>query len=179
MGWKKLSSRIVWENDWMQVHEDEVINPGGGENLYGHVHFKNRAVAIVPLDESGNTWLVGQDRYTLGAWSWELPMGGASLGEAPIDAAQRELREETGLTAADWAEVMRLHTSNSITDECGIVYVARDLTEGETAFEESEDLETRKLPLSEAVMMVYSGEITDAITVAALLYVDARKPSSP
>lgn len=178
MGWKKLSSRTVWENDWLRVHEDEVINPGGGENLYGHVHFKNRAVAIVPLDENGNTWLVGQERYTLGAWSWELPMGGAPLGEAPIDAAQRELREETGLTAADWTEVMRLHTSNSITDECGIVYVARDLTEGETAFEESEDLEIRKLPLSEAVMMVKRGEITDAITVAALLYVDARKPSS-
>lgn len=178
MGWKKLSSRTVWENDWMRVHEDEVINPGGGENLYGHVHFKNRAVAIVPLDEDANTWLVGQERYTLGAWSWELPMGGAPLGEAPIDAAQRELREETGLTAADWTEVMRLHTSNSITDECGIVYVARELTEGETAFEESEDLEIRKLPLSEAVMMVKRGEITDAVTVAALLYVDARKPSS-
>jgi 8-oxo-dGTP pyrophosphatase MutT (NUDIX family) len=178
MGWKKLSSRTVWENDWMRVHEDAVINPGGGENLYGHVHFKNRAVAIVPLDEDANTWLVGQERYTLGAWSWELPMGGAPLGEAPIDAAQRELREETGLTAADWTEVMRLHTSNSITDECGIVYVARDLTEGETAFEETEDLEIRKLPLSEAVMMVKRGEITDAITVAALLYVDARKPSS-
>ena len=178
MGWKKLSSRTVWENDWMRVHEDEVINPGGGKNLYGHVHFKNQAVAIVPLDEDGNTWLVGQDRYTLGAWSWELPMGGAPLGEAPVDAAQRELREETGLTAADWTEVMRLHTSNSITDECGVVYVARDLTEGETAFEESEDLEIRKLPLSEAVMMVKRGEITDAISVAALLYVDARKPSS-
>ena len=68
MGWKKLSTRMVWENDWMQVHEDEVVNPGGGENLYGHVHFKNHAVAIVPLDEIGNTWLVGQDRYTLGAW---------------------------------------------------------------------------------------------------------------
>ena len=178
MGWKKLSSRTVWENDWMRVLEDEVINPGGGQNLYGHVHFKNQAVAIVPLDEDGNTWLVGQDRYTLGAWSWELPMGGAPLGEAPIGAAQRELREETGLTAADWSEVMRLHTSNSITDECGVVYIARDLTEGETAFEESEDLEIRKLPLSEAVMMVKRGEITDAISVAALLYVDARKPSS-
>lgn len=179
MGWKKLSSHTIWENDWMQVREDEVVNPGGGKNLYGHVHFKNQAVAIVPLDDNGNTWLVGQDRYTLGAWSWELPMGGAPLGEAPIDAAKRELQEETGLTAAAWTEIMQLHTSNSITDECGFVFVARDLTEGETAFEETEDLEIRKLPLAEAQAMIERGEITDAISVAALLFVASRKSSSP
>ena len=160
---------MVWENDWMGVYEDDVINPGGGRNLYGHVRFKNRAVAIVPLDDEHNTWLVGQQRYTLGAWSWELPMGGAPLDEDPLDAAKRELREETGLTATDWSELMRLHTSNSITDEIGVVFVARKLTQGATAFEETEDLEVRKLPLTDAIAMARRGEITDAISVAALL----------
>jgi 8-oxo-dGTP pyrophosphatase MutT (NUDIX family) len=171
MSWKKIGTRTVWENDWMRVLEDEVINPGGGRNLYGHVHFKNLAVAIVPLDDDDNVWLVGQQRYTLGAWSWELPMGGAPMGEAPLEAAQRELREETGLRAETWTEIMRLHTSNSITDELGIVYLAKELSEGETAFEETEDLQIRKLPLSDAVQMVKDGEITDAISVAALLRV--------
>ena len=169
MSWKKLSSRTVYENDWMEVREDHVVNPGGGENHYGWVHFKNRAVAIVPLDEHGNTWLVGQQRYTLGAYSWELPMGGAPLDEAPLDAAKRELMEETGLSASRWTEIMQLHTSNSITDEYGVVYLAEDLTVGEPAFEETEDLKILKLSLAEAISMVDAGEVTDAISVAALL----------
>lgn len=123
MTWKKLSSTLVYENDWMRVHEDEVVNPGGGRNRYGHVHFKNIAVAILPLDEDGNTWLVGQSRYTLGEYSWELPMGGAPTNETPLEAARRELKEETGLTAASWTEVLRLHPSNSITDEVGVVFL--------------------------------------------------------
>lgn len=162
----------------MQVCEDHVINPGGGENQYGHVHFKNRAVAIVPLDESDNIWLVGQQRYTLNAWSWELPMGGAPLAEAPLDAAKRELKEETGLSAGKWTEIMRLHTSNSITDEAGTVYLAENLTEGEAEFEETEDLEIRKLPLQDAIAMVNVGEITDAISVAALLRIAAIRTTS-
>lgn len=169
MTWKKLESRIVFDNPWITVLEDRVINPGGGQNDYGHVHFKNRAVAILPLDENSNTWLVGQDRYTLNAWSWELPMGGAPMDEDPLEAARRELREETGLSAGKWRELMRLHISNSITDETGIVFVATGLTEGEPSFEETENIEIRKLPLAEAIAMARRGGITDAISVAALL----------
>lgn len=177
MSWKKLDSRTVFENPWMAVREDRVINPGGGENLYGHVHFKNRAVAIVPIDDHDHTWLVGQERYTLDAYSWELPMGGAPLEEPPLAAAQRELKEETGLSAEYWSEIMNLHTSNSITDEVGIVYLAEGLTEGETEFEETEDLAIRRLPIDEAIAMAMDGRITDAISVAALVAVGLRRAS--
>ena len=171
MSWQKLGSKTVFDNPWITVFEDRVIHPGGGETDYGVVHFKNVAVAIVPLDEIGNTWLVGQERYTLGAYSWELPMGGAPFDEEPLAAAKRELKEETGLTAKHWSEIMRLHTSNSITDEEGVVFVARGLEEGEPDFDDDEDLQIRKLPLSDALVMVERGEITDAISVAAILKV--------
>ena len=174
MSWKRLSSKTVFDNPWMEVRIDRVINPGGGRHDYGWVHFRNRAVAIVPLDEDCNTWLVGQQRYTLDEYSWEVPMGGAPLEEAPLDAAVRELKEETGLVAEHWREFMTLHPSNSITDEVGIVFVATGLTQGDTQFEESEDLEIRKLPLEQAVEMVCAGDITDAISAAAILRVGAE-----
>jgi 8-oxo-dGTP pyrophosphatase MutT (NUDIX family) len=169
MGWRRHSTRVVYENNWIVVREDEVTNPGGGQNLYGHVHFRNVAVAILPIDEDGCTHLVGQSRYTLDEHSWELPMGGAPLGEDPLEAAKRELKEETGLSASHWREVLRLHLSNSITDELGIAYVATGLTPGERQLEETEDIVVRTLPLEDAVQMALDGEITDAMSVATLL----------
>ena len=169
MSWKKLTSRVVFDNPWIRVMEDRVVSPTGSEHDYGHVHFKNKAIAIVPIDDAGNTWLVGQERFTLGEYSWEVPMGGSDGDEAPKDTAIRELKEETGLTATNYRLLMRVHTSNSITDEEGFVFVATDLSEGEPDFDEEEDLSIRKLPLDEAVDMVRRGEITDAVSVAALL----------
>lgn len=169
MSWKQLDSRTIYENPWMEVREDHVINPGGGRNHYGYIHFKNRAIAILPLDDEGNTWLVGQQRYTLGEYSWELPMGGAPRSEPPETAALRELKEETGLRAARLRQILKVHTSNSVTDEEGYVFLAEGLTAGEPEFDETEQLEIRRLPFSEAVAMATDGRITDGISVAGIL----------
>ncbi|MGI9203937.1 MAG: NUDIX domain-containing protein [Woeseiaceae bacterium] len=173
--WKRLNSRVVYDNPWITVFDEQVINPAGGENQYGRVHFKSKAIAVVPLNEQGDTWLVGQDRYTTGKYSWEVPMGGSDPGEEPAVAAKRELKEETGLTAGTLKQIMRLHTSNSITDEEGFVFVATALSEGEPEFDEMEVLKIRKLALTDAVDMVKRGEITDAISIAALLRIALQR----
>lgn len=167
--WKQQSSKNIYDNPWLNLSEDKVINPGGGISHYGKIHFKNLAIGIIPIDDNNNTWLVGQYRYVPDCYSWEIPMGGGPLHIDPLESAKRELREETGLTANTWQELMHLHTSNSITDERGIVYVARDLTKGETEFEETEDIKIIKIPLDNAIQLINDGEITDAITVAGLL----------
>jgi 8-oxo-dGTP pyrophosphatase MutT (NUDIX family) len=167
--WKTLSSRPIYDNPWISIREDQVINPKGGNGIYGVVSFKNIAIGIIPLDNQGYTYLIGQYRYTLNEYSWEIPMGGGKIGIDILESAQRELKEETGLTALQWTEIMKLHTSNSVTDEVGYVFLAEELIAGETQFEETEDLQIKKLPFSEAVDMVMRGQITDAISVAGIL----------
>ena len=167
--WQLKTSKNIYDNPWLQLDEDEMINPSGGISHYGKIHFKNIALGIIPLDEDNNTWLVGQYRHVPDCYSWEIPMGGGPLNIDPLESAKRELKEETGLSAEHWQELMRLHTSNSVTDERGIVYVARGLSAGETEFGETEDLQIIQLPFDEAVARVMSGEISDAISVASLL----------
>ncbi|AKQ46226.1 DNA mismatch repair protein MutT [Rufibacter radiotolerans] len=167
--WTSLDSKPVYSNPWISVREEQVINPGGGQGIYGIVSMKNKAIGIVPVDEEGNTWLVGQYRYPLKEYSWEIPMGGGPVEQDVLESAKRELKEETGFTAEEWTMIARLHTSNSVTDEEGFVFLAEELTAGETEFEETEDIKIWKLPLSEAVRMVMDNEITDAISVAGLL----------
>jgi len=167
--WQTLSRETVYDNPWISVREDKVINPAGGDGIYGVVHFKNLAIGILPVDQHRHTWLVGQYRYALEEYSWEIPMGGASHHDGPLQGAKRELREETGLTAAHWETLMKLHPSNSVSDETGYIYLATDLTIGETAHEDTEELLIRRLPVEDAISMAMTNEITDCMSVAALL----------
>lgn len=167
--WHTLSDRTAYENPWIRVSHREVRNPSGGPGIYGVVHFKNTAIGIVPLDAEGYTWLVGQYRYTLDQYSWEIPEGGGPEGTDPLLAAQRELLEETGMRAARWTPLLELHPSNSVSDEYGVAYVAQELSFGAAQPEETEDLTVRRVLFSEAVEMVLSGQITDALSMVAIL----------
>lgn len=169
--WQTLSSQDVYDNPWIHVREDKVINPSGGNGIYGVVQFKNKAIGIIPIDNEGNTYLVGQYRYALNEYSWEIPMGGGAVGVDILLSAQRELKEETGFEAQRWTNIARIHTSNSVTDEEGFVFLAEELTAGETEPEETEDLRIWKLPLREAIEMAMDNRITDGISVAGLLKV--------
>jgi len=167
--WKTLSTEEKYDNAWINVKENKVINPAGNNGIYGVVHFKNKAIGIIPIDEYGNTWLVGQYRYALDEYSWEIPMGGGPLEIDILESAKKELKEETGLVAKRWQNICRIHTSNSATDEEGFIFIAQDLTEGETEFEDTEDIKVKKMPLQETIDWVMEGKITDAISIAGLL----------
>ena len=170
--WQTLSSEDIYENPWIKLEEHQVINPGGEKGIYGKVHFKNIAIGIIPLDEDMNTWLVGQHRYTLNEWSWEIPEGGGPIGKNILESAQRELQEETGLSAKEWNEVLRAHTSNSVCDEVAHVFLARKLHHGNHQREATEaDMKVWKLPFKEALQMVMDGKITDALSVMGIFKV--------
>ncbi len=160
---------MIYDNPWISLTEYQVINPSGNPGIYGKVHFKNIAIGVLPLDDELNTYLVGQYRFALGQYSWEMPEGGGPLGIDPIESAKRELLEETGLKAQSWTEIQRLHLSNSVSDELSILYVARGLQQFEPEPEDTEQLIVHKLPFEEVYQMVCNGTITDSMTVAAVL----------
>jgi len=161
----------VYDNAWITVSHREVTAPTGNAGIYGLVHFKNTAVAVVPIDSDGNTWLVGQHRYTLNQYTWEIPEGGGTSTEDNQSVAQRELREETGITASRWTQLLQLHTSNSVTDEFAVGYVAQDLNFGDSEPDETEALNIQKVPLKTAINMAMDGRITDGLAMACLFKV--------
>ena len=173
--WKTISQQTAYENAWIKVEHHEVLNPAGNPGIYGKVHFKNTAISIVPIDSEGFTYLVGQYRYTLNEYSWEVPEGGCSIeaGESTLEAAKREFLEETGLVAADWTQLGVVYLSNSVSDEKAVMYVAQNLVQQQSCPEETEQLKIRRLPLGEAIEMAKNGSITDALSVLTLLKIPA------
>ena len=167
--WRTLSSREVYDNNWISLREDKVLRPDGEPGIYGVVHFKTVAVGVLAMEEDDTIYLVGQYRYTLDRYSWEIPEGGCPYGEEPLTAARRELEEETGLRAENWRYLGQAYLSNSVTDELSMWYLAEKLTQGVHSPEGTEKLEVRRVPFEEAVEMVLSGEITDAVSMLAIM----------
>lgn len=167
--WKVVDSKIAYQNNWISVEHQEVITPSGNPGIYGIVHFKNLAIGVIPLDENNNTWVVGQYRYPLKKYSWEIPEGGGPIGVDPLESAKRELLEECGIVAKDWELIQEMDLSNSATDEHALLFVARNLSFTHSEPEETEQLQVKKIPFEELYQMVIRGEAQDALTVAAVL----------
>lgn len=169
--WQTHTVEEKYDNPWIHVSHRTVTAPTGNAGIYGLVHFKNVGIGIVPIDEHGYTWLVGQQRYTLQSYVWEIPEGGAPLKESALAAAQRELREETGIIATRWTTLLRMHTSNSVTDEVGLAFVAQDLSFGHVEPDATEQLQIQRVPLDDAINMAIDGTLTDSLTMMSLMKV--------
>ena len=167
--WQRVSGEIKYDNPWITVTEDQVINPAGNPGIYGKVHFKNLAIGIVPVDDEGNIYFVKQFRYVLNQYSLEIPEGGGPLHVDPLESAIKELKEETGLVAQKWSIILDMHLSNSVSDERSIVYLAENLTQESPDPEETEIFTIHKYHIDVVLKMIDQKEITDAITIAAIL----------
>jgi 8-oxo-dGTP pyrophosphatase MutT (NUDIX family) len=166
--WTTNGSRLVYENPWISLREDQVVQPDGKPGIYGVVHFKNKAIGVLAIDNEGNVILVGQFRYTLNTYSWEIPEGGCPHNEEPLDGAKRELLEETGFTAKSWTLLGTSHLSNSVCDEVAFSYLATNLEAGVAQPDGTEELHMKKVPFRSALAMTLTGEITDALSIITI-----------
>jgi 8-oxo-dGTP pyrophosphatase MutT (NUDIX family) len=176
--WTRRTRRVAYQNPWLTVWHDEVVQPDGLPGIYGVVHFANLAAGVLVLDHEDRVLLVGQHRYALDAYSWEIPEGGVPAGETALEGARRELLEETGVTATDWQELGRLHLSNSVSDELAILFLATGLEHGTATPDGTEALAIRWLPFADVLAMTLDGRITDAMTVVAIERTALRRATS-
>ena len=174
--WIVKNSKEVYDNPWITVRHSDVITPGDTDGIYGEVNFKNLAIGIIPIDQNGYTWRVGQFRFTLNTYSWEIPEGGGPIGIDPLESAKRELLEEVGYTAEEWNEFLQMDLSNSVTNERAVVFLAESLTFLGTDHEDTENLRLERLHFSTLYNQVIKGEITDSISVAAVLKLAVLRP---
>ena len=168
-GWRSRASRTVHRSRWIELELHQAVAPTGHAAEYGVVRFQNHAIAVLPLHDDGTVVLVGQHRFPLETYAWEIPEGGGAKDEPPLDAARRELREEAGLLAADWRLVLEAELSNSVTDEVAFGFIALGLTATEVEPDETEVLTLRRVPFARALELALTGVIRDVLTVAMLL----------
>lgn len=167
--WRTLDSKEIYRNPWIRLREDQVINPDGSRGIYGVVETRI-ATGVVAITPKNEIYMIGQYRYPVEEYSWEIPEGGTEKDEPPLDAAKRELREEAGIIATDWQQLGgEFHVSNCISAERGFLYIAHDLQEVEMEPEGTEILQVRKMPFEECLKMLDTGEIKDSITIIGLL----------
>lgn len=168
--WITHTRKKIYNNPWLEIHKHDVTDPGGQPGLYTTVEFKNRAVGVIPLDEENNTWLVGQYRFPLKEYSWEIPEGGVPYDEDLLEGAKRELKEEVGLEASSYELISEFNTSNSCTNEIAYIYLAKDLKLTTNNLESTEaDLKVKKLPFDDVYQMVLDGRIKDSLSIIAIL----------
>ena len=166
--WKTLSSRIAYENAWVRLREDTVVRPDGGAGIYGVVEMRP-SVAVVALNADRQIVLVGQWRYPLGRYSWEIPRGGSMPGESDLEAvARRELREETGVEAECWQRLGAVDLNNGVTTDVEHLFLATGLRNGDSHPDPEEELAVTWVAFERAVQMIFDGEITEVCSVAAL-----------
>lgn len=167
--WIVTHQETVFDNPWLQLQHHAVIHPGGRKGRYDVVRIKRLAVGVLPIEPDGSVHLVGQWRFPLNRYSWEMPEGGADPGEDALACARRELQEETGLLAANMEEILQMDLSNSVTDEQAVLFLATGLTPGPAAPEDTEVLAARAAPFMALLDAVVHGRVRDSMTVAAVL----------
>lgn len=167
--WQTLRHHTAFENPWLRIESHDAVAPTGRPAHYGLVHFHNRAIGVLPLHDDGTVSLVGQHRFPHGRYSWEIPEGGSPHAEDPLDGAKRELREETGLVASDWREILQLDLSNSVTDEACTLYLAMGLSQRDAEPDDTEVFEYARVPFSHLLKAVIMGQVRDSLTVASVL----------
>lgn len=179
--WRSGEGRVRFENPWLKLVEYDAVAPTGNETHYGVVRFKKLAVGVLPLHEDGTVTLVGQQRFALANYSWEIPEGGVPFSEEPLEGARRELREEVGLTAEDWLPILEMELSNSTTDERAVCFLARGFSQVECEPDETEQLDVVRVPFRALLAEVVAGRVRDSLTVAAVLraYHMAREGELP
>ena len=179
--WRDAGSTTTFENPWLRLTRHEATAPTGMKADYVVMRPKNLSVGVLPLHADGTVTLVGQQRFALMNWSWEMPEGGAPFDEDPLEGAKRELAEEAGLAAAHWREVLKVEMSNSITDERAMAWVAWELTPVPVAPDPTEIIRVARVPFGDLLKEIQRGSIRDMFTVATALraYHMAREGELP